>query len=118
MYVEGDYSSAGGARAAETFLAMTDRPDGVVLTNDWMALGFMAVVRGAGIRIPEALSVVGFDGIDAARYSEPPLTTYRQPMAEMGAEAARLLLNLIAGEPPPDVGRIIFAGDVVIRGSS
>ena len=118
VYAEGDYSLDGGSNAANTFVAMADRPDGVILTSDWMALAFIEVVRKAGVRIPEDLSVVGFDDIAAARFSEPPLTTYSQPMERMGAEAARQLLDLISGEVPKTIGRTVFPGKLVVRGSS
>lgn len=118
IYVGGDYSAESGANAAQTYLAMHERPDGVVLTSDWMALAFIGVVRKAGISIPAELSVTGFDGVEAARLSEPQLTTYSQPMEQMGAEAARQLLKLIAGEVPKTIGRTIFPGSLVIGSSS
>ncbi len=118
LHVKGDYSAAAGARVAEAFLAMKDRPDGVVFTSDWMAIAFMDIIRKAGVRIPEQVSVTGFDGVAAAQYCEPSLTSYRQPMAAMGAEAARLLLNLIAGENAQPPARTVFAGEIMLRGSS
>jgi LacI family repressor for deo operon, udp, cdd, tsx, nupC, and nupG len=117
IYVDGDYSTDSGIRAANAFLNMAERPDGVVLTNDWMALAFMDVVRKAGVRVPEELSITGFDDIRAARYSSPPLTTYRQPLDLMGALAARMLLKLVAGEPVAG-GRTVFPGEVMLRASS
>jgi LacI family repressor for deo operon, udp, cdd, tsx, nupC, and nupG len=118
VHVEGDYTASAGVRAAEAFLAMPDRPDGAVFTNDRMAVAFMDVVRRAGVRIPADLSVTGFDDIEGATYCEPPLTTYRQPMELMGAEATRLLLRLIGGEAVVKAGRTMFAGEIVVRGSS
>jgi LacI family repressor for deo operon, udp, cdd, tsx, nupC, and nupG len=118
IYRDGDYSTGEGIRTAEAFLSLADRPDGVVLTNDWMAIAFMATLRRAGVRIPEDVSVTGFDNIGGSAFSDPPLTTYHQPMQGMGAEAARMLLQLIAGEPLANPGRTIFAGDVVLRGSA
>lgn len=117
LHLEGDYSAAAGARAAELFLNMAERPDGIVFTNDWMAIAFIDAVTRAGVRVPDDVSVVGFDGIEAARFIKPPLTTYAQPMQRMGVAAARQLLDLIAGEAVKE-GRTIFPGELVIRGSS
>src|SRR4029450_3828414 len=62
----GNYMFSGGVAAAESFLAMADRPTGIVACNDEMAIGFIKTVRRAGLRIPEDVSVVGFDGIEFA----------------------------------------------------
>lgn len=118
IYLEGDYTAAAGLEVADTFLSMTKRPDGAVFTNDRMAVAFMSAVRKAGVRVPHDVSVTGFDDIELATYCEPPLTTYRQPMDEMGAEAARLLLAAIGGEAASDVAPIMLTGQIVFRESA
>jgi len=69
----------------------------MVCYDDIAAIGAIRAIRDAGLRIPEDLSVVGFDDIQAASYSNPSLTTIRQPLYRMGAEAARILLQRIRG---------------------
>lgn len=79
-------------------LARPDRPTAVVCGNDLQAFGVYAAAREAGLRIPEDLSVVGFDDVDQAAWLAPPLTTVRQPFGEIGATAARLALALADGQ--------------------
>jgi LacI family transcriptional regulator len=69
----------------------------VFAANDLSALGVLEVAHELGIRVPEELSVVGFDDIPEAASATPPLTTVAQPLGEMGAEALRMLLELLAG---------------------
>ena len=64
-----------------------------------MAIGVMQTARRRGIRVPEDLSVVGFDDIRFARYLDPPLTTITQPMREIGEGCVRLLLEILSGNP-------------------
>jgi LacI family xylobiose transport system transcriptional regulator len=80
-------------------LRLADRPTAVVCGNDLQAFGVYEAARQVGLRIPGELSVVGFDDIAYARWCGPPLTTVRQPFAEMGAKAAGLVLALAAGRP-------------------
>src|SRR5256885_17098033 len=72
---------------------------------------------GPGLRFPEALGVVGFDDIAAARWCAPPLTTVRQPFAEMGETAARILLALVAGTAPAQ-SRVELGTTLVVRDST
>jgi DNA-binding LacI/PurR family transcriptional regulator len=71
VHISGDYLIPSGVEAARTFLSMPERPDGVVLTSDWMALAFMDHLREAGVRVPEDVSVTGFDDIEASRFVQP-----------------------------------------------
>lgn len=75
------------------------RPTAVFAANDLSALHIFEVARELGLRVPQDLSVVGFDDIPEASISSPPLTTVTQPLQQMGAEALRILLALLAGEP-------------------
>ncbi|KDA06454.1 LacI family transcriptional regulator [Microbacterium sp. CH12i] len=76
-----------------------ERPTAVFAANDLSALHVMEVARELGLRIPQDLSVVGFDDIPESTRSTPPLTTVTQPLQQMGAEALRILLALLAGSP-------------------
>lgn len=91
------------ARAFATdLLALADPPTGVVATSDTQALGVLEAARDAGVRVPEQLSVIGYDDIEMAAYAD--LTTVRQPLNETGACGAELLLELLEGvEGPPVV---------------
>lgn len=88
--VRGDFTRVSGRRAAEELLAQTV-PSALVAANDQMALGAIDVFRSAGLRIPDDVVVTGFDGIEAAALSRPPLTTIRQPMIDLGRAAVQVL---------------------------
>ncbi len=96
---EGDFSFAGGLRAAEAMLTAGDAPTAVFCANDLSALGFMAGLQRAGIEVPAQVSVVGFDDTALGRDAHPPLTTVRTSAELLGAEAARLLLDVIDQVP-------------------
>ena len=98
---DGDFHVASGVEAGRSFLAMKRRPTAVFAISDMMAIGFMRAMYAAGLRVPDDVSVAGFDGIEFADYCEPPLTTVRQPREAMGRTAAELLVRLIRGEAIP-----------------
>jgi LacI family transcriptional regulator, repressor for deo operon, udp, cdd, tsx, nupC, and nupG len=96
---EGDFTMWSGLNAAFQFCNMSNRPTAIFCMNDEMAIGAMQTLKAQGIRIPEDISVTGFDDISYARYSDPSLTTISQPAEEMGKMAMDMLLKLIEGEP-------------------
>jgi LacI family transcriptional regulator, xylobiose transport system transcriptional regulator len=98
-------------------LERADRPTAVLCGNDLQGLGVYEAARRAGLRIPDDLSVVGFDDIGATNWCGPPMTTVHQPFREMGAAAASLLLTLIAGQTPAHI-RIELPTTLVVRGST
>jgi LacI family transcriptional regulator len=89
--------------------------------SDMAAIGVMAAARQAGVRIPEDLSVVGFDDLPVAAWAQPGLTTVRQPIAEKGRQAARLLVASLAGKavhsPKPLRIELIVRGSTARRGA-
>jgi LacI family repressor for deo operon, udp, cdd, tsx, nupC, and nupG len=101
----GDFHGPSGIAAGHRFLATPKRPTAVFAVSDMMAAGFMRTLHEAGLRIPDDVSVAGYDGIELADYCEPPLTTVRQPREAMGREAANLLVRLIEGQPIPPEAR-------------
>lgn len=103
-----------GARAARALLERSPRPTAILATSDLLALAAMDVAKERGIAVPADLSIAGFDDIAAAAESDPPLTTARNPLAEKGKIAAKLLLDGWEGEPPS----IWIPADLVIRGST
>ncbi|WP_433041004.1 LacI family DNA-binding transcriptional regulator [Dactylosporangium sp. CS-033363] len=98
-------------------LRRPEPPTAVVCGDDLQALGVYEAARLCGLRIPDELSVVGFDDIEQCAWAGPPLTTVHQPFAEMGAAAARLVLALAAGERPAQ-SRVELGAALVVRGST
>ncbi len=90
--VPGDFSEASGRRAAQDLLAAQQRPDAIFAANDMMALGCLFTLLQTGVEVPGQVAVAGFDDIPLARYVRPSLTTMRVDIAELGADAMRLLL--------------------------
>jgi LacI family repressor for deo operon, udp, cdd, tsx, nupC, and nupG len=115
--IEGDFTFASGEKAADWYLAQTDRPSAIVCANDNMAVALLDKLRRQGIRIPEDVAITGFDDIDAGKYCSPALTTIQPPVADIGATSARLLLQLISGAITPDRQARIVSGRIVRRGS-
>jgi DNA-binding LacI/PurR family transcriptional regulator len=115
--VEGNFTQEGGEAAMLQLLADVPTLDGVFAANDLMALGAVHVLRDQGRRVPEDVAVVGFDDSRAAMASRPRLTTVRQPVEDMAAEMARLLLEQI-GDPDRPVSSTIFDPVLVARASA
>lgn len=116
----GDFTSAGGHAAMLALLPPDDRkhwPTAVFASNDLMAIGAVCAAASRGLRIPQDLSVVGFDDIALAAYCNPPLTTIAQPKHETGELAARLLLQRIA-EPSRGLQREILQPALQVRQST
>jgi LacI family transcriptional regulator len=106
-----------GIATGRALLARPDRPTAIITGNDLQALGVYQAAREARLHIPEDLSVVGFDDLPVAQWVGPPLTTIRQPLAEMAASAARLVLSLARGEEPGQP-RVELATELVVREST
>ncbi|MFC0529513.1 LacI family DNA-binding transcriptional regulator [Phytohabitans kaempferiae] len=113
----GVFTFENGRDLALEILALPKPPTAVACGDDLQALGVYAAAKQVGLRIPEDLSVVGFDDIDHAAWLPPPLTTVRQPFAEMGATAARLAISLADGEPLGQE-RYELGTTLVVRGST
>jgi LacI family transcriptional regulator len=93
----GDFHHEGGFVRGGELLALPNPPTAIFAGSDQQALGVYEAARQRGLRIPQDLSVIGFDDLPAARWVSPPLTTVRQPLAEMGRVAAEMLGDLIDG---------------------
>lgn len=95
-YVEfGDYTFEAGYRAMERILSKKKRPTAVFVISDIMAIGAAKACASMGLKVPEDISIVGFDGIEHTRYFHPSLTTVKQPYEYMAAESVSLLMELI-----------------------
>jgi DNA-binding LacI/PurR family transcriptional regulator len=114
---DGDFTHQGGAEAARRILGARPNLDAIFAASDLMAAGAVQVLRAAGRRIPEDVAVVGFDDSPSAETPDPPLTSVRQPIEEMGREMVRLLVEQLAD--PGSVPRtVILATQLVRRRSS
>ncbi len=95
---EGDYDCAGGVKAMADINALEDRPEALFVCNDMMAIGVLNEAARLGIRVPDDLSVIGYDDIYIAQYMTPPLTTVHQPTDEIAAKAVDTLLERLANK--------------------
>ncbi|HEU5109887.1 MAG TPA: LacI family DNA-binding transcriptional regulator [Micromonosporaceae bacterium] len=114
---EGDFKQDGGETAMERLLTEHPRLDGVFAANDLMAAGALLVLRQHGRRVPEDVAVVGFDDSPPAVSCRPQLTTIRQPIEEMAAAMARILLSHIE-DPATEPTSVIFDPTLVVRESA
>ncbi len=117
LLVEADLTREDGYAAAAGLLARADRPTAIFASNDLQALGVYQAAREAGLRIPDDLSVVGFDDLPVVAWVDPPLTTVHQPLTEMAAAATELALALGRGEHVPQLGMEI-ATTLTVRSST
>jgi LacI family transcriptional regulator len=113
----GRFSYEHGIAGGAALLDLPEPPTAVFAGSDETALGVIEAARARGLRIPEDLSVVGFDDTPVARLAAPPLTTVRQPLREMGAVAVRTALRLAAGEAV-DSHHVELATELVVRQST
>lgn len=95
-----------------------DRPDGLVVSNDHLAIGLVHGLISRGVRVPEDVAVVGYDDIEFAAVAAVPLTSVRQPARAMGRTAAEILLARIAGTAGSDIGNVVYQPELVIRAST
>ncbi|MDI1462360.1 EAL domain-containing protein [Catellatospora sp. KI3] len=115
-YPTADNQTTGGAAAAQLMLADGLRSTAIVCATDENAAGLMDVFERAGLRLPDDQAVVGYDDIRSSSYLTPRLTSVRQPMDMIGKVAARTLLAIVDGQPPPE-GRITVPTSLIVRES-
>ncbi len=121
-----DDSIASVTQALKVMMALPDRPTAVFVNNDFTALAAVKAALMCGLRVPEDLSIVGFDDMPFAALCSPELTTVRQPIETMGRYAASILLDRITGVDPPSVlpegipdgNTLVFAPTLVCRESA
>ena len=95
---EGTHTADGGQKAMAAILRLAKPPTAVVASNDWTAIGALHAIHAHGLRVPQDISLVGFDDIPLASYTNPALTSVRMSAADVGATAFDALFKLIAGE--------------------
>jgi DNA-binding LacI/PurR family transcriptional regulator len=115
-------NSAGqGYSASEYFLGLSIRPTAIICYNDMMAVGVLKGLHLAGLRVPEDISITGFDNIMYSDFTVPPLTTIDQPKRFLGAEAGRMVLELLTPDTrstPNEVKIKRLKGMLLIRQST
>ncbi len=97
-FMRGGYTKQCGKESMEALLSMGEYPTAVYCFSDEIAIGAIKAIKDAGLRIPQDISIVGFDNIDICEYIDPPLTTVDQPAVEMGQRAMQILYQLINGD--------------------
>ena len=114
LVVEGDFSDSGGYAAMERLIPL--KPDAVFIASDVMAAAAMRASQEAGLKVPDDISIIGFDDIPLASRTIPPLTTVRQPVGAMGAAAVDVLIDMIS-HSSVEAHRVILPTELVIRSS-
>jgi LacI family transcriptional regulator len=109
------FDAGSGHRAMASLLSRA-RIEAVFVASDVVAFGAIAAIRDAGLRVPDDISVVGFDDIALAAFFDPPLTTVRLPAYDLGVAAGRVLLDRVAGRPVPD--RTVLPTELIVRSST
>ncbi|MFI7072232.1 LacI family DNA-binding transcriptional regulator [Micromonospora sediminicola] len=112
----GDFTRESGTAAMRELLAADPELDAVFAASDLMAHAALRTLREAGRRVPEDVGVIGFDDIETAAYTEPPLTTVRQPIVELGRSMTRQLLRIAAGEAVEQA--LVLPTELVLRDSA
>ena len=115
-YIQEDaFTSEAGYRMMKTILGNEDRPSAVFCASDPIAIGALRALQEAGIRVPEEISLVGFDDINAARFTNPPLTTIHAPAHWMGLYGASLLYHVLSRHEDPQPIKAILPCILVER---
>lgn len=117
LIVEGAFMQAGGYSATEQLLSFADAPTAIFCANDEMAFGAIDAINSKGLRVPDDVSVIGFDDIPTASSVFPTLTTIRQPFVAMAARAVSEVVGLIQGREV-NAAKIAFPTEIIIRNST
>lgn len=113
----GDFTFEAGAQALEQLLSLPHPPTAIFCHSDVMALGALSMAKRRGFRVPDDLSIIGFDNIALAEFCDPPLTTVAQPRFNIGREAMLLLLSQLNGHTVSSGSRLLDC-ELVLRGTT
>ncbi len=116
LVIHGDGRAEGGVTAMDALLALSNPPTAVFCYNDMSALGALRAIRARGLRVPGDISVAGFDDLPIVQYSDPPLTTVRQPMRHMGRMAMDTLFQLLSAADSKHIIKV--PGELIVREST
>jgi len=114
--VEGDLSEESGYRLAQKLLDTSDIPTALLCANDLMAIGVLRALRERGLKGGQEVSVIGYDDIPQAQYTDPPLSTVHQPFRDTGKRLVKMLLDRLAGAPVSQLQEV-WVPELVLRGS-
>jgi len=117
LVLPGDYHAQSGLEITNSILSMNPRPTAIFALNDLMALGALRAAAEAGCSVPEDVAVVGYDDLEIAHFSNPPLTTIAQPKKEIGVQAVHLLVDRMAQKDRPP-SRLILPPELIVRRST
>jgi LacI family transcriptional regulator len=117
LVVEGDLTRQGGYDAAKVLLARSAPPTAIICSNDLTAIGAMRAASEAGFVVGKDLAIAGFDGIDDAEHTRPPLTTINQPVYEIACRLVQMLVNIISGASL-EATRVILEPELILRAST
>jgi LacI family transcriptional regulator len=117
LVLRGDLTEEGGYSAAQKLLALPDPPTAILGCNDLTAIGILKAAQELGLQVGKDLAVAGYDGIQETAYTNPPLTTLRQPTYEIARRLAGMLISLTNGNMLNE-SQIIFEPDLILRESS
>jgi LacI family transcriptional regulator len=113
----GDFELTASRQAARSLLTSADRPTAVFAANDLSAIALLRTALDLGLRVPDDLSIVGFDDIPEASRESPPLTTVQQPMQRLGSAAAGMLFTMLDGGTPT-APEVQLPTRLVVRGTT
>ncbi|WPG36983.1 LacI family DNA-binding transcriptional regulator [Variovorax sp. EBFNA2] len=113
----GGFTSQGGYEAMHAILRTEQKPSAVFVCNDLMAIGALRAAHESGVRVPDELSIVGFDDIELSAYTSPPLTTVAQPKERIGALAVDMLLERMGGKRR-DARKVVLQPELRVRAST
>ena len=113
----GGFSCQGGYEAMHAILRTERPPSAIFVCNDLMAMGVLRAAHEAGLRVPEDMSIVGFDDIELSSYTSPPLTTVAQPKERLGVMAVDMLLERVTGRRH-DVCKVVLQPELRVRAST
>ncbi len=117
LILRGDYHAQSGMEITHSILKMNPRPTAIFALNDLMALGALRAAAEAGCSIPRDLAVVGYDDLELAHFTNPPLTTIAQPKKEIGVQAVHLLVERISRKSSSPI-RLVLPPELIVRRST
>jgi LacI family transcriptional regulator len=117
LIYQGSFFQPDGYAGGSALLALSDPPTAIFASNDVMAMGAMDAIRSRGLRVPQDVSILGFDDIPQAAMVRPALTTVRQPLEQMGRLATQMLIDQLKN-PEKQIGRIELPTQLIVRDST
>ncbi|MBI5726243.1 MAG: LacI family DNA-binding transcriptional regulator [Ignavibacteriales bacterium] len=118
LIIKGDFTRAGGEKACTELLNLKKKPDAIFASNDMSAIGCYEALHKAGLKIPKDIAVTGFDDIYISHFLNPPLTTIRVPISEIGKAAANLVIEKVRNGKETGEQHININTELIIRKSS